>query len=541
MHTLRLKLEMDKNTAYIMEKRFRILAHISNQIRKHVKKLLSRLLENDKQYQQALNEYIRLKKSESDDKQVVADMKRLSKFMNETRESIGLTKSGLEKYAGVMQRRYKKNISSHQVQAEVAHIMKGVDAVLFGNGKDVHYKKESDFHTIPGKSLSGVAIRFDQNNEKRQIDCYIKWNGLKIPVKYDISKPDMPGEKNYINESLSIGVIKYCEIERLWFKSGWHYYVKLYMTENAPKKITHGKSTMGIDEGPSTIAAVSESSVFLEELSPKCKDYNKQIVSLQRKIDKSMRMTNPDRFNEDGTAKKKTKDLPPWKFSKTCQRNKARVRELYRRKAEYTKCQHETLLNSMIKDSSIFINEPMDFKALAKKARETKRRDKASVIKNADGTEKTVYKYKRKKRFGKSITDRSSSFLIARLKQKCEQYGMIYLETNKWKYKASQYNHVLDDYIKTALSERFKSIGAITVQRDLYSAFLQSCMNTVEKPDRKKCIQLFDNFVKMQNDLITEMKASGKSYPACFGFWETHKVSGKNRNCLIFTGNLMLK
>ncbi len=223
-------------------------------------------------------------------------------------------------------------------------------------------------------------------------------------------------------------------------------------------------------------------------------------------------------IDEDGTAKKKTKDLPPWKFSKTCQRNKARVRELYRRKAEYTKCQHETLLNSMIKDSSIFINEPMDFKALAKKARETKRRDKASVIKNADGTEKTVYKYKRKKRFGKSITDRSPSFLIARLKQKCEQYGMIYLETDKWKYKASQYNHVLDDYIKTALSERFKNIGAITVQRDLYSAFLQSCMDTVEKPDRKKCIQLFDNFVKMQNDLITEMKVSGKSYPACFGF-----------------------
>lgn len=32
MHTLRLKLEVDKNTAYIMEKRFRILAHISNQM-----------------------------------------------------------------------------------------------------------------------------------------------------------------------------------------------------------------------------------------------------------------------------------------------------------------------------------------------------------------------------------------------------------------------------------------------------------------------------------------------------------------------------
>ena len=217
MHTLRLKLEMDKNTAYIMEKRFRILAHISNQIRKHVKKLLSRL-ENDEQYQQALDEYIRLKKLESDDKQVVADMKRLSKFMNETRESIGLTKNGLEKYASVMQRRYKKNISSHQVQAEVAHIVKGVDAVLFGNGKDVHYKKESDFRTMPGKDMSGVRIYFNQDDEKHQVDCYIKWNGLTIPVRYNISKSDMLGDKNYINEALSCGKIKYCEIVRLWLK-----------------------------------------------------------------------------------------------------------------------------------------------------------------------------------------------------------------------------------------------------------------------------------------------------------------------------------
>ena len=165
MHTLRLKLEMDKNTAYIMEKRFRILAHISNQIRKHVKKLLSRL-ENDKQYQQALGEYIRLKKLESDDKQVVADIKRLSKFMNETRENIGLTKSGLEKYASVMQRRYKKNISSHQVQAEVAHIVKGVDAVLFGNGKDVHYRRA-------GKPRPGLPSGKDycKQSDPEQFGC----------------------------------------------------------------------------------------------------------------------------------------------------------------------------------------------------------------------------------------------------------------------------------------------------------------------------------------------------------------------------------
>ena len=90
--------------------------------------------------------------------------------------------------------------------------------------------------------------------------------------------------------------------------------------------------------------------------------------------------------------------------------------------------------------------------------------------------------------------------------------------TDKWKYKASQYDHVLDEYIKSGLSQRFKKIGDYTVQRDLYSSFLQSCMDTLEKPDRNKCIKLFDNFVKMQNELINEMKAAGISYPTCFGF-----------------------
>lgn len=97
----------------------------------------------------------------------------------------------------------------------------------------------------------------------------------------------MPDEKNYINESLSIGVIKYCEIERLWFKSGWHYYVKLYMTENAPKKITPGKSTMGIDEGPSTIAAVSEPLSFL-------KNYLQNVRTTTNRLHPcSVRLINP--------------------------------------------------------------------------------------------------------------------------------------------------------------------------------------------------------------------------------------------------------
>ena len=76
----------------------------------------------------------------------------------------------------------------------------------------------------------------------------------------------------------------------------------------------------------------------------------------------------------------------------------------------------------------------------------------------------------------------------------------------------------LDAYIKVELSRRFKTVAGQVVQRDLYSAFLQSCMGVPEKPDREKCLQLFGQFVKMQAELIMKMKASGQSRPACFGF-----------------------
>lgn len=155
---------------------------------------------------------------------------------------------------------------------------------------------------------------------------------------------------------------------------------------------------------------------------------------------------------------------------------------------------------------------------LAKRSKQTRRQEKPSEVTKPDGTKKLVHKYKRKKRFGKSINDRSPSLLKERLKQKCTQYGLLYLETDKWMYRASQYRHDNDDYQKTALSERFKVISGYMVQRDVYSAFLQSCMETPEKPDRNKCMKQFDNFVKMQESLITQMKESGKSFPPCFGF-----------------------
>ena len=77
MHMLRLRLLVDYRTEPIVEKRFRILAHISNQLRKHVKKQLSRL-EKDKVYQELKKEYGRLKKLDPDNHKEVLQTYRAS-------------------------------------------------------------------------------------------------------------------------------------------------------------------------------------------------------------------------------------------------------------------------------------------------------------------------------------------------------------------------------------------------------------------------------------------------------------------------------
>lgn len=71
----------------------------------------------------------------------------------------------------------------------------------------------------------------------------------------DTVKADLPDGSNYVLESLK-HEIKYCELERLWFKSGWRYYANVYFDGDAPKKLQPGRGTMGIDEGPSTAAAL---------------------------------------------------------------------------------------------------------------------------------------------------------------------------------------------------------------------------------------------------------------------------------------------
>lgn len=131
-------------------------------------------------------------------------------------------------------------------------------------------------------------------------------------------------------------------------------------------------------------------------------------------------------------------------------------------------------------------------------------------------------RYKRKKRFGKSLANKAPAMFISILKQKCETLGLPgVVEVDTFRLKASQYNHLSDTCEKKSLSERWNympisdgsdSSKTKRIQRDLYSAFLlqhtipQSCSFD------KEALRIdYPNFVTMHDAEIHRLESLPKT------------------------------
>ncbi|MCD7948849.1 MAG: hypothetical protein LUG12_01125, partial [Erysipelotrichaceae bacterium] len=302
--------------------------------------------------------------------------------------------------------------------------------------------------------------------------------------------------------------------------------VIIYLDGEAPKKLknvnTH--ATVGIDPGVSTVAAATDYDVMLEELAPKVMKYDRKIEKILEKMDKSRRAMNPNKFNADGTYKKGNKDR--WHNSNSYNKSWRKLRCLYRKRSAYIKQPHEIMANKIIMNGTNIIAEEMNFSALVKRGKKTVRKEEAEEIVQKDGTVKMIHKFKKKRRFGSSINKRAPSLFLTILESKSKQYNGTYRTVNTKAYKASQYDHIEDKYIKVSLSKREKHVGEATIQRDLYSAYLiaNADFSTVDdkgrsiKPDRDRCIEKFDEFVEMHDKCISMMKENGITMKQCFGF-----------------------
>ena len=505
MYTVKLLLGTTAYDRRVIAKRFYALSHIHNVLVKRARRLLYRL-DHDGAYQELRKEYAGISRKKNPSGEDTAGKKELADLMNKTRRDMGLTEYGLQAYIKICANRYRGCLSSQQVQKEATRVWKSVEAFLFKNGKEVHFKKERDFHSIGGKSNTNGVV-FDPGTFS------ILWLGLEIPCR-------MPKDRKsaaYVTEALG-HTVSYCELLREMFPDGWHYYVILYLRGEAPGRLAAGSPDVvtGIDPGTSTMAAASCESVDLFELAPRCPEYNRRTAALQQHLDRSRRDSNPENYNPDGTIKKGCKK---WKYSNSYKKMERQVKSLYRQKSAYIKTSHGEQTNRMLERSATFIVEDMDYKKLQKRAKNTERQEKETPVPQEDGSVKLVRKYRRKKRFGRSLNNRSPALFLTVLGQKAERYGGSVRKADTMNFKASQYNHASNGYEKVPLSQRFREVGGHMVQRDLYSAYLLSnSQKDLKKPDRKKCAEGFEGFCRLMDEKIGEMKENGVSMRQCFGF-----------------------
>ena len=205
-------------------------------------------------------------------------------------------------------------------------------------------------------------------------------------------------------------------------------------------------------------------------------------------MDRSRRAINPQNFNFDGTVKRKVK----WLRSKHYVKYVYKLKEICRKQADIRKYQHECLANYIISLGNKIYVEDMNFKGLQKRTKNTEKNDKG--------------KFKRKKRFGKSIADKAPAMLLTIIDRKLKYCNEHLIRINTYKAKASQFNHFEQSYNKKKLSQKWNDFNGIKVQRDMYSAFL--IMNVKEDLstfDTDKCNERFKNFYELHNKEIERL------------------------------------
>lgn len=290
MHTVQLIL---KPTAYEyreLERRFHALSHIHNACVSHAKKLLVRL-RHDREYQAWKTELVSFPKDGNREQK--SRRKELSSLMAEHRKELGLSKGGFESWMKVCGKRYSKLLSSQQVQIEAGRVWASVEKYLFGNGKQVHFKKYMDFQTVGGKSNRNGA-KFDMET------MTVSWTGLVLKC----CLPKKASSRAYVLESME-HKLSYCVVKRLMFQSGWRYYLELVLDGPSPAERREcGGQMMGIDPGVSTMAGVSDTECVLTELAPDAERYEKEIQKFLCSMDRSRRRSNPGNYSPDGTVKK---------------------------------------------------------------------------------------------------------------------------------------------------------------------------------------------------------------------------------------------
>ncbi len=318
----------------------------------------------------------------------------------------------------------KGHLSSNETQKVALRAFQAAAQHAFGKRGRPRFKRFRELSSVEGKT-NAAGIRFKNG--------YVEWSGVRMPILA------APGDA-WQAEALAAKT-KYCRLVRRRLRGRYRWYVQLVQEGAAPVKYALGAGgVVGLDVGPSTIAAVSERDATLERFCPTVEQPWRELRRLERAMDRSRRATNPDNFDRRGRAKKGKKR---WVRSRRYQRLAEKRRERERRLAAERKRAHGELANRILAQGSAIKTEKLSYHAFQRS-------------------------------FGRSAKVRGAGMFVAALRRKAEACGGGVIEFSAYRTRLSQFDHTTGEYLKKPLSQRVHVLGdgSGEVQRDLYSAFL---------------------------------------------------------------------
>jgi hypothetical protein len=487
-YVLNLKLETEIFQEHVLERRFEIGRKVYNSVLNIARNRYTEMVKT-KVWRENQKNISDVYKSEKDPEKAKKLCKPYFKIRKDLQSKYGCTEYSLHDVVKTMQHHYKKNLDSFTCQKIASRVWTALDKVLFGDGEKLHFKKFSQgLNSLEGKAnTSGIKYKPDNHA--------LEWNGLVIRVQRKLNDYEITALRDKI---------KFCRIVRRFVRGKFKYVLQLILEGVPPLKIEKetgrikndiGVGDCGIDIGTQTTAYTTDYDTKLLELAQRVQNIENEKRRLLRYMDRSKRATNPDNFNKDGTIKKGVK--LEWNFSMKYIKARNVLKDLYRKQADIRSQDHNILANEIISQCDTVKVETMCFKGLQKRAKETK-------------ISETKGKFIRKKRFGKSLANKAPSMFLTILKGKLSARGGLYFEVDTYNVKASQYNHLNEEYNKKKLSQRWNYFEykneKIKIQRDIYSSYLiKNVKQDLKTIDNEMCVQNFEKFLKMHNKEIDRL------------------------------------
>ena len=462
-----------------LEKRFNAGSNIYNLCLDHCIKQLNKL-KRDKEYRKSVKALKTVKRKLEKKNLPQDEIKRLKDIkvsctnkIRELEKEYQFTENDIQKYAKVPREFIGKILNSAIVQNIASTAFDAVKKIQYKKAKKVKFKKKGKI-SLEGKN-NKTGLIFDIRTMKLKLGKKLSCNLKTIDER----------QRNCFKNR-----IKFCRVLKRYIRGRKRYFLQIVFEGIPETDFQLGEGEVGLDIGTSTVAVSSDDEVKLLKLS-ETEQEAKKIRILQRSLDRKRKMANPDNYDENGKVKKKRKE---WKLSKNYFKELNRLKEIYRKKRVKDN-QYKNLLVKFI------LSQGDTVKTEKTSVNSWKSKSKKTVINKTNG------KNISKKRFGKSVNNNAPGIFLRKIEEKLSYFGKELIKINPFKTKASQFNHISQEFKKCSLEVRFKElIKGIVVQRDLYSAFLIKNVENLSEYNMGKINQQFEKFYQNQLKEVERIK-----------------------------------